>query len=85
MTTHIPTRHGQLYTCPACPWRGVVTARGVITTAPGAPDTDHLAGIAVQEQHAAAIIARLNRHKDAGAIDAAQQIRLIAAVLGEYR
>lgn len=40
---HTPTRQGALLTCPACPWRAVLTGDGrLIQTAPGDPGCDHI-------------------------------------------
>lgn len=50
MTTHLPIRAANAYACPACGWRGVMTTRGLITTARGDERADHTAGILARQQ-----------------------------------
>jgi hypothetical protein len=84
--TPIPADAPGLHVCPACSWRAVVTARAVFITEVGDTSVDHLAMLQRSDiTHAARLIARVERLHREGQLSDAQQCRLVAAVLGEFR
>lgn len=92
---HTPTLDRDLYTCPACAWRAVLTSDArIVQTQPGDPGHDHIGQARAQQAErlteARRILARLRAQYDTHATFSDQSLslrqlqRLTQAVVGEF-
>lgn len=82
--THIPLRDGQLYVCPACRWRAVLTTRGLLVTEHGDAGASHRVGHALSEADRREWIYQVVTRIRTRYSDAALRRHLIRCVMMEY-